>query len=271
MKLAICNEMFEKRPLGEVIDFVAGLGYDGIELAPFTLASHADDVLPATRAQIKKRARDAGIDVVALHWLLVTPAGLHIAARDPQVRKQTIKYLKSLATLCADLGGKAMVFGSPKQRNVPEGESYEENWLLAVDTIRQAGQFCQGLDVVIAMEPLRSDLTNFLQTAAECRRFIDEIALPSVRMTLDCYSMGPMEESIPAALRSQADVVSHVHLNDDTGREPGTGATDFAAVGQALREIDYQGYASIEVFEFTPDAETIATRGLAHVRQAFGL
>lgn len=271
MKLAICNEMFEKRPLGEVIDFVARLGYDGIELAPFTLASHADDVLPATRAQIRKQANDAGIRVVGLHWLLVTPAGLHIAARDPQVRKQTIKYLKSLATLCADLGGTIMVFGSPKQRNVPEGESYDENWLLAVDTIRQAGEFCQGLEVVIAMEPLRSDLTNFLQTAAECRRFVDEVALPSVRMTLDCYSMTPMEESIASALHAQADVLSHVHLNDDTGREPGTGSVDFAAVGRALRAIDYQGCASIEVFEFKPDAETIATRGLAHIRQAFGL
>jgi len=271
LKLAICNEMFEERPIGEVIDFVAGLGYEGIELAPFTLAHHADDISADVRNDIKKRAADTGIDVVGLHWLLITPPGLHIGSKDPEVRRDTIDYLRSLARLCADVSGQVMVFGSPNQRNVPEDGKYDDTWMLAVDTIRQAGETCRELGVVLAMEPLRGELANFLQTAAECRKFIDEVDLPSVKMTLDCYSMNPMEESIPAALKSQADVLAHVHLNDDTGREPGTGTIDFAEVGQALRAIDYQGFASIEVFEFEPDAETIARRGIEHVRRTFGL
>jgi len=269
VRLCICNEMFEERPVGKVIDFIAGLGYEGIEIAPFTLADHADDIPADLRAQIRKQAADAGIEIAGLHWLLVKPAGLHIGARDEETRKRTVDYLKSLARLCADLGGQVMVFGSPNQRNTPEDVTHEANWAKAVESIREAGRYCQELGVILAMEPLRRDLTNFINNAAECRRFIGEVDVPAVRMILDCYSMNPEETSISAALRSQADVLAHVHLNDDTGREPGTGSIDFAAVGRTLREIGYSGFASIEVFEFKPDAETIATRGMAHLRATF--
>lgn len=261
MKLAICNEMFGDMEFERVCDLVAGMGYKGIEIAPFSLIEDVRLMSPEYRRRVRRALESSGLECAGLHWLLTKPEGLHIGTPDDAVRRETTGYLIRLAELCAELGGTDMVFGSPKSRDVPEGESYEEYRGRAVGTIARAGEACMDLGVVIGMEPLARSISNFLNTAAEVREFVGLVDCAAVRMTLDCYSMG--DEAIPrgSIIRETGALCAHVHANDTTKREPGTGDLDFDEVVLALRDIGYEGWISLEVFEVVPDAETMARHG----------
>ena len=116
MRYAICNETFGGWDHARVCDFVAGLGYGGLELAPFTLAERITDVMAERRRELRRQAEASGLRIIGLHWLLAKTTGFHLTADDPRVRSVTGEYLALLGDLCADLGGSIMVFGSPGQR-----------------------------------------------------------------------------------------------------------------------------------------------------------
>ncbi|GAJ24632.1 unnamed protein product, partial [marine sediment metagenome] len=82
MKFALCNEMFEGRAMAEVCETAKRLGYHGIEIAPFTLASSAEDVSADQRKEVRRIVEDSGLEVVGLHWLFAGPPGLHITTTD---------------------------------------------------------------------------------------------------------------------------------------------------------------------------------------------
>jgi sugar phosphate isomerase/epimerase len=266
MKFAICNEMFEGWTQPDVFRFAAGLGYEGVEIAPFTLAESIEQLSGSERAQLRQDAEKCGIEIVGLHWLLASPAGLHIAHPDGSVRQRTAAYLKELVGCCADLGGKVMVFGSPKQRNVLPELSPEQARDLAVKTFREVLPATEGEDVTICLEPLTSAETDFVNTAAEAVEIIDEIAHPNLRLHLDVKAMCAESEPIPAIIKGYAPYMRHFHVNDPNLRGPGFGELDFAPIMAALKEVGYDGYVSVEVFDFSPDPETIASKSIEYLK-----
>src|SRR5437870_4594102 len=137
MRYAICNETFEGWEHAGVCQFVAELGYQGLELAPFTLGRRITDVTAEQRRQLRRQAEDCGLQLLGLHWLLARTEGLHLTAADENVRRHTAAYLIELARCCRDLGGEVLVFGSPAQRSVPAGVTRAEATEFAVDTFRQ--------------------------------------------------------------------------------------------------------------------------------------
>lgn len=261
MKLAICNEMFEGWEIERVCDFVAGIGYEGLELAPFSLHDDVRAMPAALRQRVREALVSAGLECAGLHWLLTKPEGLHIGSPDESLRHETADYIVTLAEFCGELGGRDMVFGSPKSRDVPEGADRAAYWSRSVETIRSAAERLPDLGVVIGMEPLARSISNFLNTAEEVRRFVAEVDHPSVQLTLDCYSMGDEALPRPRIIAETGALCAHVHANDTTKREPGTGELDFGEVVRALRAIGYRGWVSLEVFIVEPDAETIARHG----------
>src|SRR5438552_6359966 len=138
MRYAICNETFEGWEHARVCRFVADLGYTGLEMAPFTLASRITDVSAERRRILRRQAEDCGLKIIGLHWLLAKTEGLQITAADETVRKRTGDYLVELARCCGDLGGDLMVFGSPAQRNTPAGATKAQASEYAADTFRRA-------------------------------------------------------------------------------------------------------------------------------------
>src|SRR5437016_563146 len=123
MRYAICNETFEGWDHARVCHFVADLGYQGLEIAPFTLAPRVTDVTAERRRELRRHAEECGLRIIGLHWLLARTEGLQLTAADEGVRRRTAEYLADLARCCRDLGGDLMVFGSPAQRRIPAGAS----------------------------------------------------------------------------------------------------------------------------------------------------
>ena len=133
IRLGICNELFEGWEFDKVCRTVKRLGYEGIEIAPFTLAPRITDLTAARRREIRTMVEDSGLATIGLHWLLARTEGFYLTSPDPVVRERTGDYLIELAEATRDLGGTLMVFGSPKQRDLLPGISYDEAAAYAVE------------------------------------------------------------------------------------------------------------------------------------------
>jgi len=268
MKFGICSEIFKDwNDVGRTIDYVKEVGYDGLEVAPFTLAQYVSDIPQETRREIAGRAAQAGLDIIGIHWILVGPEGVHLTTADPAVRERTAQYLIDLAHFCGDIGGRVAIFGSPKQRSVEEGMTYDQALENAAEVFGNALPTYEERGVTICMEPLTHLETNFCTTADETVRFIERIAHPNFRLLLDTKAMAFEKEGRPALIRKHAKHLAHYHANDENLNGPGWGDVDFGPILEALTDIDFQGYASVEVFEFEPGPEAIATRSLEYMKQ----
>lgn len=267
MKYAICNETFEGWEHARICGRIAELGYKGLEIAPFTLASRITDVTSTHRAELRKQADAAGVQIIGLHWLLAKTEGFHLTSADAETRNRTARYLSNLAQAAADLGGDILVLGSPMQRNVPEGYSREQATEFALDTLSQTLSALEEAKVYLCLEPLTPAETNFMNSAAEGAELIQRLAHPFVKLHLDVKAMSAESQPAPDVIRANRDTLQHFHANDPNRRGPGFGATDFKPIFQALRDAEYMGWVSVEVFDYSPDPDTIARESIRYMRE----
>jgi sugar phosphate isomerase/epimerase len=269
MKFAICNEIFKGWKLEDTLACAARLGYGGVEIAPFTLANSVNDISSSERRTIRETAARHGIEIAGIHWVLVKPEGLYINHPDRSTRERTAKYFCDLVDFCADLGGTRMVVGSPKQRNVMPGVSREQARDWAAATFRNAVAQAEQREVTICFEPLAPVETNFINTAAEAIRFVQRLNSHNFKIILDVKAMCSESKSIPQIIRESWPHFAHFHANDRNLKGPGFGDVDFKPIAAALKEVGYQGFVSVEVFNFEEGAEAIAGRSLEYLRRAF--
>ncbi len=265
-RLAICNETFRDWPFEKAFAFAAECGYQGVEIAPFTISNYVTDVPPERRRRIRRQAEEAGLEVVGLHWLLARTEGLHLTSPDAETRRRTTAYLAALADFCADLGGKFLIFGSPKQRNVLPGVTRDEALRYATDVIRGALPKFEAADVTLALEPLSPGENNFLTTAAEAVELIDRVKSPRCRLILDCKAMATESRPIPQLIREHGPRLAHFHANDPNRRGPGMGDLDFMPIFAALEAVDYAGWVSVEVFDYRPGPKRLARESIEYLR-----
>lgn len=267
MRYAICNETFQNWDWGAVCRQTAALGYDGIEIAPFTFSPDARLLTAAQRAEIRQTAQNAGLTITGLHWLLVSPKGLSITTRDQKVRLETSDYLAALVELCADLGGRTLILGSPGQRRIPDGDTASDAEERLIECLQPAVTLAVQEDITLCLEPLPPPEADFLLTLEHAVALAQRFASPAVKTIFDVKSASSEDRPLPDLIRAYAPWIAHVHANDANRRGPGFGDTDFVPVLSALDEIDYAGWVSIEVFDYSPDPVTIARDGLAYLKR----
>jgi sugar phosphate isomerase/epimerase len=265
VKFAICNELFQDWPLERGFGFAAECGYSGIELAPFTVADDVTAISAARRKEVRRAAEAADVEIAALHWLFAKTEGYCLTTPDDEVRQRTAWYLGELARFCAEVGGGVLVLGSPHQRNLLPGVSHEEATQHAAAVLLRALPVLEATGVVVALEPLSAEWGDFLQTAAQAVDLAELVGSPQVRLHLDCLSMSSEETPIPELIRRHGRLLAHFHANDPNGQGPGFGELAFEPVLEALGAIDYRGWVSVEVFDFSPGAERLARESLAYL------
>jgi sugar phosphate isomerase/epimerase len=260
LKLGICNELFEGWRFDRVCRTVKEIGYDGLEIAPFTLAPVITDVSPERRRELRAIVEDAGLRTIGLHWLLAKTEGFYLTSPDANVRRATADYLVALAEATHDLGGTLMVLGSPKQRNLLPGVTYDQAVRYAVDAFQRAMPAIGALGVTLCLEPLAPNDTDFLNTCAQAMEVIHEVNHPFLKLHLDVKA----QSSEP----STSAFAGHFHAQDVNLRGPGMGEVDFEPIMQALVDANFQGWVSVEVFDFSPGAEETARRSIECLKRA---
>jgi sugar phosphate isomerase/epimerase len=267
MRFAICNELFQGWAFDEICRFAKEAGYDGLEIAPFTLAPRITDLTRERRALLRQQAKDAGVEIIGLHWLLAGTQELYLTSPDPSVRSRTAEYLVALADACRDLGGTLMVFGSPKQRSLLPGVSREQAFDWAADTFRRVMPAVAANGASICMEPLSPAETDFINTCDEASALIRAVDHPNFTLHLDVKAMSSERTPVVDLIRRYAPRAGHFHANDANLRGPGSGDVDFVPIFRALRDAEYTGWVSVEVFDYKPDPRTIARESAEYMRR----
>ncbi len=245
------------------------MGFDALEIAPFTIDNSVRNITSQTREHIRQLSAQFEVEIAGIHWLLAGTTGYHLTDPDDTVRRQTIQYLQDLVRFGIQIGGTMEVVGSPEQRCIQPTVGYAQTWAWFKEAIVASAQVPGAEDFNICIEPLAPITNNnFIIYAQEARRMVEEINLPNVKVILDCYSGTQVEEDFPAEIRKTGEQLGHFHCNDNNQRAPGWGQTDFVPIMRALLDIDYKGYCSIEVFDFEPDPIQHASRGLATLKDA---
>ncbi len=267
MRFAICQELFENWDWDRQCAFSAELGYTGLELAPFTVASRITDVSAEQRRALRATAERHGMQIIGLHWLLAKTEGFHLTTANPTVRRATTEYFIELGHACADLGGDLMVLGSPMQRNLEDGVSVDQAFDNAAEVLRGAMPALVDRGVRICMEPLTPKETNFINTCADAMRLIEMVNSPSLVLHQDVKAMlGAESESLETLIERYAPHVGHFHVNDTNLLGPGMGTTEYAPILRALQHTHYSGWVSVEVFDYRPGAEKIARDSINYLR-----
>jgi sugar phosphate isomerase/epimerase len=265
---AMCNEAFEKFTFADTCRAIRKAGYTGIEIAPFTLAESPLQITPAQRQEYRRIMRDEDLKFAGLHWLMVSPKGLHVTGPDAALRQRSWDHIRQLIDLCADLGpGGVMVFGSPKQRCTTGGLTREQATRHYIDGLAAIAPDAAGRGVTVLVEALPIGQCDVVQTLEEAAAIVRQIASPAVRTMFDVHNA--IDEALPHGelVERYFDVIRHVHVNELDGRHCGAGNYDFKPVFSALRRRGYQGWISLEAFDFTPGPERLANESLRHLER----
>lgn len=268
MRFAICNETFQDWPWDRALELTLECGYTGWEIAPFTIGGRADQLPKARRDQLAQQISRAGVEVVGLHWLLAKTEGFHLTTSDESIRQRTASYLGHLAELCRDLGGSIMVLGSPQQRNFPADMTHEKATENAIWVLERLLPTLEAQRVTLAIEPLGPGEGNFLNHASDAVAIIERIDSPWVRLHLDVKAMSTEGQPIDKLIIENARHLAHFHANDPNRQGPGMGDVDFVPIFAALRSIGYEGWVSVEVFDYSPGIETLARESMQNMRTA---
>ncbi len=261
MRLALCNEVLAALPLDRQCAYAAALGYDGLEIAPYTLFDAPDAASASEISQVRAAVESAGLVVTGLHWLLVKPAGLSLTTADATVRAHTLEVMRRLAGLCAGLGGSVLVHGSPKQRQIAPGDSQADARGRLAEALAAIAETAAQEGVIYCIEPLSRRETGLINTVAEAAELVRSIGHPNLRTMIDCSAAGVTEsEPVPDLIDRwlPTGLVAHVQINDPNRRAPGQGAMQFAPIAAALVRNGYQGTVAVEPFDYVPDGAASA-------------
>ncbi len=269
-KYAMCNESMAELSWPQQCSIIGDAGYEGVEIAAFTLVKEGvGEISPAGRKEMVSVMEDAGLECVGLHWLLAPPPkGLHFTAPDAAVRSKTVAYFHELIDFCGDLGGSYMIFGSPKQRN-SRGITIEQAEKNFAEGLRAVADHARRRGVKILIEPLGRRTTDVVNTMAEASELIRRVNHPAVQGMFDFNNTPNETEPFDVLIRKHFKRIHHVHVQEQGGKHLGTGnaVNDYVKAFQTLKDLGYDKWISLEVFDFSPGGKTIAEESMAALKQ----
>jgi len=265
---SICNEVFEGWKFADTCRAVKKAGYEGIEIAHFTLKDTPSEITAAEREEYRKIMREEGLDFVGLHWLMVAPKGLHVTTPDETLRRRSWQHIDDLIDLSSDLAGGApskMIFGSPKQRTSTGGLTPAEAFKHYEAGLAGVAKHAERRNVTVLAEVLPRHDADVMNREEEAAGLVARIASPAIQTMFDTHNAADETEPHPAIVEKYFGIIKHIHVNEMDGRHPGTGDYDFAALLATLKRLDYRGWVSLEVFDFSAGAVRIATDSINYL------
>lgn len=249
-------------PLDRVIQEVARLGYEGIEIGAASPHAFPDYLSQEDRRQIRGWLADANLALCCMDPAYGGGPGYNTTSAIEAERKASLAYNKACIQLAADLGCPRYVWLGGWYSY---GTDPEQAWDWSREALTETAAFAGDVGVTLMVEPTPAD-SNLIETVGDARRLIAEVGDPRLRMIIDTYHVLHRKDSLVATLLEAGDLLEHVHIADLDRMWPGY-ATDFRPVVGVLREMGYAGYLSMEIgFNLrTANPEEYAVRSMSYM------
>lgn len=244
MKLAVSNIALSPYQHLNELKYLLGMGLLGLEVAPSRVWKDTwKGLSPRSVEKYRKHVEQAGLSIIGLHSLLYDKPHLGLF-KDAGIRKSTLDFLVHLSTLCRDLGGRTLIYGAGRWRGK----------LSINSAITQSLEFFSDLiprieehKTVFCLEPLGPTDSDFINSVYESINFVKLINHPAVRVQLDAKALVINGELNSKVFQAAAPFLVHVHANEpDLGILGTSGEVDNHQMAGFLRDINYEGYVSIE-------------------------
>ncbi len=251
-------------------------GFDGVEVSLFRPADFATKDIAQGLAE-----NDLECTICS-----VLTGGLSMLSEDAAVRRRTRIHMEECVKTAAEVGAK--IIAGPLYSPVgylPGRRRTADEWKWAVDCYQSLGTVLTQYGVTIAVEPLNRFETYFLNIAEDAVKFCDEINHPNVGILFDTFHANIEEKDIAQGYRTVGRHLKHVHACENDRGIPGTGHVEWKSVFQALRDLEYDGWLTIESFGFSlgeisaaasiwrdlaPTPDLIAYEGVKFLKQGMG-
>jgi sugar phosphate isomerase/epimerase len=203
--------------------------------------------------------------VPATNLFLPAPLKVTGPAIDPE---QQMAYVKKAFARLARIGTEIVVFGSGGARQVPDGFPKDQAFQQLVDFGKRIAPEARARGITVAVEPLRRQETNIINSAAEGLTLVNAIGDPNFQLMVDFYHLASEQED-PAIIPRAATQIRHLHMANPTGRvfPRRWDEFDYAPFFAALQKIGYDKRISVEAS--TQDFSTDAPLAIALLRRAF--
>jgi protein FrlC len=249
MKIAINTWMYSSFPtwlpaytIDYVINILAGLGYDGIELGAASPVAYPPYLDKKKRDEIRAMLKDKNI---AISSVLIAPGGgcgNNVASPLEAERKQAIQNYKDCVDLASDLGGKVCNYVAGW---VVWGVEQKKAWEWSKECLKEISQYAADKGITIPVEPTPAD-SNLVETADDALQMMEEVGMTNVKVMFDCFHAFYRGEVLTDYVERMGKNLAYVHISDLNRTPPGT-HTDFRPLIKALKAINYQGYLCMEI------------------------
>ena len=254
MRYAYNTLVYGDEPIARGIARVARYGYDGVEIVGEPELLDTGEI----RDLLHKHSINAS-SILGIY----TPQR-DLVSSDPSIRRAAIEYIKANVRVAHTLGAEVTsVTPTACMKIRPEADLTQE-WAWAEEGLREAGEYAGEHGIKIAVEPWNRYETYLVNRMEQAIELVDRVGLPSVGCMADTFHMNIEEVSLADAIRQAGHRLYHFHAADSNRAAPGRGHIDFRPIFEALSDINYQGYISMELLPAAGDPFLVLKGGEAH-------
>ena len=250
LKISACSANYGRADLFSVVDRLAELGLDGVEITVMYHAVPAETTKPK-RSQIRRYVCSKGMEISALHFIF--DLGMRMASDDAEERRRIADHMVSVMQLASDLEARVVVLGGGGVRSIPSSLARSEGLKRVLGVIEDAARRSEHLGVVACLEALNRYETNLGFTLAECCDYVEQIGSPLVQVAGDTFHMNIEESSLSDAIEDAGGRLAHLQIPDSHRLAPGDGHIDFRAIFGSLEKTGFDGHVSFEFFSISPE------------------
>jgi len=247
VNLAVSNIAWLPEEDAAAFDILRALGVSLLELAPSRKWPDPSTAGVTNAERYREELRTAGFSVAAFQAILFGKPELTIFD-GPEPRAKCVNYLVHIAQLAAACGARPLVFGTPKNRRVPEGMALAEADGIALEFFGELAQRAADLRVSFCLEPNPTDYgCNYLTHVADAARIVRRVNSPGLRLQIDAGELAMNNEAVEQVIKEQSDIIGHVHISQAMLADFETPWEGHAALARALTKINYGLVLSIEM------------------------
>jgi sugar phosphate isomerase/epimerase len=225
------------------IERLARYGYDGVEIVGEPEKMDIDEII--------KSLRENSISASSILGIYTMERDL--VSSNPDTRENTVEYIKQCAKVANEVGAEIVTVAPTACTKIYAEDSIEQEWEWAVKGLQEAGKYAADFNVKLVVESWNRYETYLINRLEQSVELIKRVGLPNVGSMCDTFHMNIEDENIPESIKEAGSFLMHVHFADSNRKAPGYGHIDFVPIAQAIKDIGYKGYLSMELLPAAAD------------------